>query len=776
MNEQSVNSGNGEIDWSKYPTIKDANGNYNNTDWTDLMFKDGAPEQSYNLNVAGGNETSTYAVSGGYMSQEGIVGGKRASDYSRYNLRGNFTQKLCGDLLKIGENVSFAYVNQRSIGTGNMYNNVLRPTFAATPLLPVYLQPDDRADLNNGYSYSTSTDWFEYDDNPVANLYRNTNKTHSQNLVMSIFADLQPIKNLIFHTQFSYNQNTSDYRAYNPAYTATSQNTRTTSTVQQSQYNGKTLQWINTLTYNWAVQQHNFTAMVGTDASFNKGVNISGNGTLNDLFDAWQTAYLDNTTTRNGAFRGYPDDEYKSMSYLGRLSWDWKETYMATFSLRNDGNSRFAKGHRHGTFPAVSAGWILSNEKFMAPLAKWLDYFKLRASWGQNGNATAPAYLWTALINTSGAGYNFGTGKGTTRNAQGAYPQNIANEDLTWETSEQTDLGFDARMFGGKLTANFDYYWKKTKDGVVQAPVIATAGADAPYINGGDVENRGFELGLNWASRIGKDFNYHVGANVAYNHNEVTNLHTADGIIHGSENVMFNNQHEFYRISEGKAMGYFWGYKCDGVFQNQQEIDDWVAAGNGIKPGTKPGDARFIDINHDGTLDDKDKVDLGNGIPKWNYGLSAGFNFKHFDFNMVWSGAAGFKLANGGYRNWGNAAKSNYTTEFLKRWHGEGTSNKYPRLVDTDISWTDFSSLYLENGSYVRLANVTLGYDFAHLLKWDKISQLRLYFQAQNLFTITGYDGMDPEVGYGPDAWMSGIDTGTYPHARTFLFGVNLTF
>ena len=201
-----------------------------------------------------------------------------------------------------------------------------------------------------------------------------------------------------------------------------------------------------------------------------------------------------------------------------------------------------------------------------------------------------------------------------------------------------------------------------------------------------------------------------------------------------------------------------------------------MAAGNGIKAGTKPGDARFIDQNHDGVLDDKDKIDLGNGIPKWNFGLNAGFEFRHFDFNMVWSGAAGFKLANGGYRNWGNAAKTNYTTEFLKRWHGEGTSSKYPRLVDGDISWTDFSDLYLENGSYVRLSNITLGYDFAHLIKWDKISRLRLYFQAQNLFTITGYTGMDPEVGYGPDAWASGIDTGTYPHARTFLFGVNVTF
>jgi hypothetical protein len=347
---------------------------------------------------------------------------------------------------------------------------------------------------------------------------------------------------------------------------------------------------------------------------------------------------------------------------------------------------------------------------------------------------------------------------------------------LKWETSEQTDLGFDARFLNGRLNVNFDWYYKKTKDWIVQAPVLSTAGAEAPFINGGNVTNKGVELGLSWRDNIGKDFSYNVGANFAYNKNEVGEIPTIDGMIHGSTNIMFNNQTEFYRCENGHAMGYFWGYRTDGLFQNQQEIDNWIAAGNGVLNGVAPGDVKIVDMNHDGQITDADKVDLGNGIPKYNFGFNLSFNYREFDFSTVWSGAAGFKVANGGYRNWGNGDQGNYTTYFLQRWTGEGTSNEVPRLVNGDISWTNFSDLYLQKGDYLRIANITLGYDFAKLISQKWLSQARLYFQIQNLYTFTKYNGMDPEVGFGQDAWMSGIDTGSYPHARTFLVGVNLKF
>ena len=297
-----------------------------------------------------------------------------------------------------------------------------------------------------------------------------------------------------------------------------------------------------------------------------------------------------------------------------------------------------------------------------------------------------------------------------------------------------------------------------------------------PYINGGDVTNKGVEIGLTWNDQIGEDFMYNIGANMAYNKNEVGSIPTEGGILHGSTNIMFNNQTEFYRCSNGEPMGYFWGYKTAGIFQNQQEIDEWVAAGNGVLNSVAPGEAKFVDINHDGVIDDADKVNLGNGIPKFNFGFNLGFTYKNFDFSTTWTGAAGFKVANGGYRNWGNSSQANYTTYFLGRWTGEGTSNTIPRLTNTDSSWTSFSDLYLQDGDYLRISNITLGYDFAKLLSCKYISQARLYVQAQNLFTFTKYNGMDPEVGFGQDSWMSGLDTGSYPHARTFLVGVNLKF
>ncbi len=786
MNEQSQNSGSGPVNWNNYSSIYtdsyDANGNIinktlNNTNWMDEMFKDNAIQQSYDIGINGGSKSSTYAISLGYYDQEGIVGGSKASNYERYNFRSNMQQHLYKDFLTIGENLSFAYVKNKGIGTGNMYNNVLRGAYSATPLLPVYLQNDGRADKNNGYSYSVATDWYQYDSNPEASLYRNHNMTDNQNWVANVFAEIQPIRNLKIRTQLGFNHNSSSYRSYTPAYTSTTNSMQLSPSVIQTMYKGWTLTWTNTASYNWKIVEHSFNIMIGMEAERFQGDNMRGTNTLLDVYDDWDNAYLSNAVDVNsGELLGYPSNDYRRTSYFSRIGWDWKETYMFNATFRADGSSRFAKNHRWGYFPSVSAGWVITNESWMQCLNKYMDFLKIRASWGQVGNNAIGDYLYAAPVTLSGAGYNFGTGKGTSANSNGAYPNRLGNDDLKWETSEQTDLGLDARFLKSRLGLNFDWYYKKTKDWIVQAPVIATAGADAPYINGGDVTNKGIEVNMTWGDHLGKDFNYSVGANFAYNKNNVGNVATSDGIIHGSTNVMFNNQSEFYRISNGHAMGYFWGYQTAGIFQNKEQIKNWIAAGNGIKSNTQPGDVIFVDQNHDGVINDNDKVDLGNGIPKWNFGFNLNLSYKHFDLSTVWSGMAGFKIANGGYRNWGNSDLSNYTKKFLGRWTGEGTSNTIPRLINGDASWTDFSDLYLENGNFIRLANITLGYDFASLIKCNYINQARLYIQVQNLYTFTNYDGMDPEVGFGQDSWMNGIDTGAYPHARTFLIGVNLKF
>ena len=778
MDEQNVNSGEAVYDWNdrqKYASIYDADGNLHDTDWMDQMFKDNAKTESYVLGVSGGSATSTYAVSLGYYDQEGILGGKDASDYQRYNFRTNLTQKLYGDFLTIGENVSMAYTKSVGQSTGNMYNNNLRGAYSTTPLQPVYLRPG-REDKNNGYSYSESSDWYQYDGNPVATLYRNRNLTDAQNWVANVYAEIQPVKNLKIKTQLGFNHSSSDYRRYEPLFYSTSNTNKSTSTVAQNQYKGWTLTWTNTAAYNFNVREHAFETMIGMESERFQGTQIDGSNSLLSLYDTWNNAYLSNATSKMGTVTGAPKADYRRVSYFGRAGWNWKETYMMNVTLRCDGSSRFAEGHRFGWFPSVSAGWVITNESFMKPVASVLDFFKLRASWGQVGNNNIGDFMYTTVVTKQAGDYNFGTGKGDKANSNGTFPSRIGTDDLKWETSEQTNVGFDARLFAGKLSVNFDWYLKKTKDWIVEVDNIATVGTEKKLINGGDVSNKGVELGLAWNDKIGKDFSYNIGANFAYNKNEVKNIPTEGGIIQGSTNVMFNNQTEFYRCSDGHAMGYFWGYRTEGLFQNQQEIDDWVAAGNGILPKTAPGDIKVVDMDHNGVIDDNDKIDLGNGIPKYNFGFNLGFTYRQFDFSTTWSGAAGFKVANGGYRNWGNASKSNYTTYFLGRWTGEGTSNDIPRLTTDDHNWTNFSDIYLQNGDYLRIANITVGYDFAKLIGFKYLSQLRLYAQVQNLYTFTKYNGMDPEVGFGQDAWVSGIDTGSYPHSRTFLVGVNVKF
>ena len=451
---------------------------------------------------------------------------------------------------------------------------------------------------------------------------------------------------------------------------------------------------------------------------------------------------------------------------------------MINATIRADGSSRFARGNRYGYFPSVSAGWTLTNESFMESTRNWLDFLKLRLSWGQVGNQNIDNYQYTAPIQTSTTNYLFGTGLGSANHVWGAYPSRLANEDVTWETSEQWNVGIDAYFLNSRLGFIADFYVKNTKDWLVQAPILATAGTGAPYINGGDVKNTGVELALTWNDRIGQDFHYSVGINGAYNKNEVGNIPTEDGIIHGSTNQLYDNSPEFYRAENGHAIGYFWGYKTAGIFQNQQEINDWIAAGNGVlQSNVQPGDVKYVDVDHDGVINDNDKVDLGNGMPDFTYGFNISLDYKGFDFSLNAYGSVGNKIVQS-YRNHTNT-QANYTTAILDRWTGEGTSNRMPRVTDTNINWL-FSDLYIHDGDYLRISNITLGYDFARLWKQRAFNQCRLYVQVQNPFTFTKYNGMDPEIGYGPstnnNSWVSGVDYGYYPRPRTVLVGVNLKF
>ena len=796
MDEQALNSGNSVYDWSSY-SIYDVNGNIYDTDWIDQMFEDGAMMQSYNISISGGGEKSTFALSLGYMDQEGLIGGSDVSNYERYNFRLNADQEIA-KWFKVGEQLGVVYNKTRGIAVGNQYNNTLRGAFAAAPITPVYASnvysgaPSEVStteyDGFYGYPYAASdagsNPWWENQGNPYGSMMiNNQNETRAATFTGNIYGEIEIIKDLKFRSQLGLVYSTSEYRSYSPLYYLSPYDyNETYSSASQSMGHGFTYTWTNTLSYNFNVGEHQFTPLIGMESSKYEGTSLyAANGYLKDGFDSWEYAYVSNasgTSADEGmSVSGAPNDESKTVSYFARLGWNWKETYMINATIRADGSSRFASGHRFGYFPSVSAGWTMTNEKFMEKSKSWLDFLKIRVSWGQVGNQNIDNYQYLSPIQSSYTHYNFGTGIGETAQSSnwGAYSSRLANEDLTWETSEQTNLGFDARLFGGRFGINFDWYWKTTKDWLVEAPILATAGTGAPYINGGDVKNYGWELNLTWNDQIGKDFFYNLGINGAWNHNEVGNIPTEDGIIHGTTNMLYDNSEEFYRAENGHAIGYFWGYKTCGIFQNEAEIEEWIAAGNGVlQSDVQPGDVKYVDVNHDGVIDEDDKVDLGNGIPDFTMGFNVGFQWKNLDFSVTANGAFGQQIVQS-YRNHSNKL-ANYTSAILDRWTGEGTSNKIPRVTESNINW-EFSDLYIQDGDYLRISNVTIGYDFADLINWKSvISQCRLYFQVQNLYTFTKYDGMDPEVGYGTDDWVSGVDVGYYPRPRTFLVGVNLKF
>ena len=788
MNEQALNSGSAAYPDSIFDGAAD-------TDWVKQMFYDNAITQNYSLGISGGSGNSVYAISLSYLGQEGIVGGPDVSNYERYGFRANTQHKLYGGALTVGQNMNFTYTLNNGILVGNQYNNTMRAAFITSPLSPVY---SDNNIYDSPYNDTSNSKWFKGDGNPYGLMMTNTNnRDRAQNMLANIYADLVPVKNLHVKTLFGFNYYSTDYRSYTPLYQFSiyAFNTSHTS-VTQRMSKGHTMTWTNTANYNLDLTGgHHFDFLAGMEAIRYEGVGLSAsNWNLLSQFNDFAHAYLDNTTgqatlekndegevtgvVETKSVGGGPEIKTRRLSYFGRVAYDYKETYLFNATLRADASSKFTSGNRWGYFPSASLGWVLTNESFMKNTSSWLTFMKLRLSWGQVGNQNIDDFQYASPINTStkysgsdpAANYVFGT---TLVNTPGAYPSRLSNEKLKWETSEQTNVGIDAYLFDSKLIFNGDFYIKTTKDWLVQAPILATSGAEAPYINGGDVKNTGVELAFNWSDNIGK-LTYSLGFNGAYNHNEVGNIPTEDGMIHGQTNMLYDNSEEFYRAGNGHKIGYFWGYETNGIFQNEAEITAWKEAGNGVlQADVKPGDVRYVDQDHSGSINSDDKIDLGCGIPDFTFGFYLSLEYKEFDFSINANGVYGNKIVQS-YRNHTNK-QSNYTTSILQRWTGEGTSDRIPRVTETNINW-QFSDLYLQDGSFLRVNNITLGYNFKKLVKWNYLSQCRLYASVQNAFTFTKYDGMDPEIGYGTDKWVSGVDVGYYPRPRTFLLGLNIKF
>jgi len=791
MDQVNFNEGLDAYDWksvlgTNYDAIK--SGASKGTNWLDLMRNANAPTQNHALNIVGGNDISKFSMGVSYTGQEGIFGAPVQSDYKRTTVRLNsehvILKSTAFDVIKFGETLNYNYTLKNGIGIGNQYWNDITNAVKANPLMPNY----NSAGNYFNYADSKAMGFSNYDNmqaNPIADMvyHRGYNDSKNHNLNMSASLQIQPIKDLIFKSQFGYKMSASSYRSFSPAYEdLSSTNLNTVSSISQSGSLGWSYTLENTLNYKFKLDQHHFDALLGQSiekSGMGEGVGASN---VNYLFDGYKYAYLSNTknaTPGSTTVTGAPWAQGGLASFFGRVNYDYKETYMASVVMRADGSSNFAKGKRWGYFPSVSAGWVISNEAFMESTKDWMDFLKLRASWGQNGNCNINPFQYLATISFDAtAAYSFGNTY--TSQTTGSYTDLLPNPDVKWETSDQIDLGLDTRLMNSRMTVALDFYKKTTKDWLVVAPILDVMGTNAPYVNGGDIVNKGFELGLGWNDHMGKDFTYGVNANLSYNHNEVTRIANSEGIIHGPANVLSQGTTEMYRAQVGHPIGFFYGYQTAGVFQNNAEIAAWKAAGNGIlQSNVQPGDLKFVDANHDGLINEKDKGQIGDPNPHFLLGLNFNFGYKGFDLALSVHGAFGQQIAKS-YRNFADGRKNNYTTEVFQYWHGEGTSNKYPRLTaGSNANFQNISDIYIENGDYLKAQNITVGYDFKKLMPKMPLTQARLYFTAQNLFTITGYSGMDPEIGSdggSGNGWARGIDVGFYPSPRTYLVGVNLKF
>jgi TonB-dependent starch-binding outer membrane protein SusC len=480
------------------------------------------------------------------------------------------------------------------------------------------------------------------------------------------------------------------------------------------------------------------------------------------IFDNLDQAYLDNSLQKRGQVsNGF--GEHTLQSYFGRVYYNYDEKYLLEGVLRVDGSSRFGSENRYGYFPAVSVGWVLSKESFF-PKNDVVDFIKVRASWGQNGNERIGNFQYTSLMQ-GGLSYSFGDGQ-TLYN--GIQPDFYPNPSIKWETSEQVDIGLDMNMFDGRVTLAFDYYDKRTKDWLISAPTLLLIGNNGPVVNGGDVKNSGLELELGFKNQFSRDLSIDIALTASTNKNEVLSIKNESGAFTGGTGSV--GQNDILRAEVGKPLGYFWGYKTEGIFQHVAELEDYP-----YQPNAKVGDFKFADINGDGALTDADRTNIGNPYPALITGLNTGVDFKNFDMSMFWYAAIGHQIWMANRRN--DLIYANYTTAVRDRWQGEDSTDEYPRvtLSDPNQSWKRPSDFYVHDANFLRLKNITLGYTLPSALSNTiGIRKLRLYVTSENLITFTKYPGMEVEVGGGPLG--IGIDHGVYPQSKTFLGGMSITF
>lgn len=743
--------------------------------WQKAVLKS-APMTNLQFSVSGGSPNTTYSLSGAYLTQKGMI-------LNSSNDRANIHFALGSEVskyVKIGTNINLAYNKLRQVGSsGDGYGNgnpgasIMRYALFRTPATPVYDKNGQYVDLPNPPSF------FGDGYNPVG-LAANTNTNYTNySLLGDIYLELTPVKHLTLKSDLGTNTIITDYKQFNPTWGTRAINA--TGSLGQSNDNNFNYNWTNTATYNWEYKKHTVNLLGGTELIFSDDKAFSASQ-QNYPNQTPEFQYLDNgagTVTNPYGSVGGNESRWALFSLFGKVAYQYDDRYLASVSARRDGSSRLLPTNRYGDFFSGSVGWRIDREAFMQNIHP-VSLMKLRASIGQLGNQEIGNYTYTSTLGPVG-GYSFGgvIAPGYSINSNG-------NPLIRWESSTQKDVGLDLGFFANALTVTIDYYHKATHGMLAPIPTPGSGGSGGSETqNLGNVLNTGFEFEASYRKSINKDWRFSVSGNLATVNNKVTSLGGSAPFVDGRVD---DNVYATY-TTVGHPIGEFYLLQQEGIFQTPAEVFTHAYQG----PGVREGDVKFKDVNHDGVIDQNDRVFAGSPIPKFTYGFTGNLAYKNFDINLFFQGVYGNKIYSqintdieGFYRAF------NITERIATQsWHGAGTSNQFPRL-----SWSDAqnnkqaSTRFLEDGSYMRLKNLQLGYTLGSpVLSKLKIVSARFYISIQNVFTVTKYTGLDPEMGVSANANSAagtpgasvgstavGIDWGTYPSARTFTLGANLNF
>jgi TonB-linked SusC/RagA family outer membrane protein len=737
--------------------------NSRGTDWQKEVIRKNATIQNYNFSVNGGTEKNRFGFSATYFDQQGTI---KNTQLKKLFLRLNNDYEL-SKTFKAGWSMSYINAHSNSYD-GSQYGGVLPTAVTTSPVTPAW------DEYTNNYGIAMM---FSQAVNPIRIVDElKTRKRLDNKGVGNLYVEAKLLKGLTFRSNFGGEMYFNKINNYYPKFNISPSEQRTLSSLYEERQQGYQWTWSNFFNYNKEIGEHSINAMVGTEAQsvFNTNVNVTGYNLLNSPTQYDYVGAAKETNFQAGSSAGHSS----LMSIFGRLNYSYAGKYLLTATIRRDASSKFVKKNRAGVFPSFSLGWNVHEEAFLQDIS-WLSKLKLKAGYGLVGNQGSVNN--TAIYNLIAAQQRYALGG---KVVEGRANTRLGNPDLVWETTSMVNVGTEIGFFNDKVNLAVDYFDKKTSDMIVNPPMPVYVGALAPSVNAGDMRNKGVEISLSYNNIVG-DFKYDIGANTTFIKNEVVSLGPGvpinDGNIAGIGTTT--------RTEKGQVLAYFYGRKTAGLFRSTEEVDayTWADPTTGviskIQPNAKPGDVKFVDVNNDGKITDLDRVKLGSALPKFTFGFNAFLEYKNFDLKLFFLGSYGNETVNSlsGWLEGSRGLYNSYATR-MDRWTPENPTSNEPRMTAANPNGNDvFSDRHVENGSYLRLRNIQLGYSIPqNLLSKIKIKALRIYVSSDNLLTIAKYTGFEPEVGdynngqSSPFFW--GVDLATYPQARTIIGGLNITF